>query len=328
MVDNNSRSDLESLHWEDMDDVTFSLYCSTLFHSCISCHPPQCSPQTFSTTYTCLAEGLGMRLFSPSLSISSSYSSSSFPSILLSLFISIASFSSPFLFTFSPLLLFPSLFLPSFFLFPRSSEEREEDHMREGRRKEEKRRKEGKTSSSNTTSGSATTARQSKVNSVDLRAEPLLSLLLNYHTNDSHTSISNTSYPSVSSLLFFSPSLHFLPPPSFPFLFPFHLPSSSHLPSPLISPLLSFLLYLSISPPFSSPRSLFFPLLSFPLLLIHPLPCYFSQQLNQASSGGQGSRYHHREVPPRFQHQKQTKQQKYSKTNQGRCHQAGLLSCL
>ena len=111
-----------------------------------------------------------------------------------------------------------------------------------------------------------------------------------------------------------------------PLLFFPHPFSPPSFPPPFL--LLSFCLtspfpFLSISPPFSSPCSF-----SFPLLLLHPLPCYFSRQLTQAGSGGQGSRYHHREVPPRFQHQKQTKQQKYSKTNQGRCHQVVPLSCL
>ena len=219
-----------------------------------------------------------MRLLSPSLSIFSSYSSSSFPSILLSFFIA-SFFSSSF--TLPPHLLSSSSFslsfsplFPSLPFFCRSSEEREEDHMREGRRKEEKRRKEGKTSFSNTTSGSATTARQSKVSTVDLRAEPLLPLLLNYHTNGS--AIPQTLFPTQAVVLPFClfsiplpspssflssplyPSFHFVSPPlSSPFLLPSHLPFPLHFSSLLTSP------FLSISPPFSPPLSLSH---SFPLL--------------------------------------------------------------
>ena len=142
------------------------------------------------------------------------------------------------------------------------------------------------------------------------RPELLLPLLLNYHTSGSATSSSNTSFvfPSTSSLFPISLS------PSLSFLLIFPSLSLSFLPFP------SFLDSLPVPVPllFFSP---------FPLLLAHPLPCCFSQQLTLAGSGGQGSRYHHREVPPRFQHQKQTKQQKYSKSNQGRYHQLGPLSC-
>ena len=200
-----------------------------------------------------------MRLLSPSLSISSSYSSSSFPSILLSFFIA-SFFSSSF--TLPPHLLSSSSFslsfsplFPSLPFFCRSSEEREEDHMREGRRKEEKRRKEGKTSSSNTTSGSATTARQSKVSTVDLRAEPLLPLLLNYHTNGS--AIPQTLFPTQAVVLPFASSLLFLHPFTLSLLPPF-LPPLSFFSFCLTS------LFLSISPPFSSPLSLSFPLLPLP----------------------------------------------------------------
>ena len=273
--------------------------------SCITCEHSVALPTTISFLLVRSPDRSGNETTLPSLSISSSYSPSPFPSVFLSFLISVTlslfyPLSSSFLLTFSPLLLSLFFSLP-FLQILRGTRRGTHEGRQEERGQEEERRQ-----------GFIFLLQQhhqwlfhhcQAEQGEQYRPELLLPLLLNYHTSGSATSSSNTSFvfPSTSSLFPISLS------PSLSFLLIFPSLSLSFLPFP------SFLDSLPVPVPF-----LFFS--PFPLLLAHPLPCCFSQQLTLAGSGGQGSRYHHREVPPRFQHQKQTKQQKYSKSNQGRYH--------
>ena len=51
-------------------------------------------------------------------------------------------------------------------------------------------------------------------------------------------------------------------------------------------------------------------------------------QTSQPAANAAATRYHHREVPPRFQQQKQTKHQKYSKSGEHVCGCGCVCICV